>query len=356
MTKRGGNTEQDPEGWTCIRCGIQNPDWTDTCRNCGAPRPFPSVRPVRTESRMTHAAIGPVREITTGNEVLPPVPAEYTTVEVYRPWSATELMANREKAPDPLQNSVPFLEYIEHVAKSFKCTYQDLDTLCSMCFPRGAWDMAKVSFGPELEQVRQAYGAQRVPYEETLQSGATFLNGLTKWANQRIRENPVSLSDIRQKPQQTVELFYGELQTAFRHMGHNLAEQGMITYFSDCFVKGLRAQIRDGLESSLPDWRVATPMTLLQKAKGVESNLALKQSTAKVRLTEVAEAPPAPRRGACFNCGEEGHYRNDCPQPQKPQHKQEGGNQGGGRGGRRQQVQTRPDSSDPAYAVAPAAR
>ena len=128
--------------------------------------------------------------------------------------------------------------------------------------------------------------------------------------------------------------------TAFQGSPESTRDQQAITAFLGAIPRKLAREVERTPPTSLEAVR--------REAERQEKLLREDEKTAETQVSAVQPASP-PLRGACYLCGEQGHFRRDCPHRRRPTH---------GRPPARtphQPLRPRPGMTPPAYAMPPQA-
>ena len=128
--------------------------------------------------------------------------------------------------------------------------------------------------------------------------------------------------------------------TAFQGSPESTRDQQAITAFLGAIPRKLAREVERTPPTSLEAVR--------REAERQEKLLREDEETAKPQVSAVQPAS-LPLRGACYLCGEQGHFKRDCPRRRRPTHSRPPGR------APRQPLPPLPGMTPPAYAMPPQA-
>ncbi|KAG9463126.1 hypothetical protein GDO78_022353 [Eleutherodactylus coqui] len=188
-----------PEGWTCPKCGQQNPDWREFCVACGGPRPPPPANLYPLVSKIhVHQGRGDI---------------EHHAYEQYRPWTPAELLAMCNTLPDPRTVPSTFLRKLDSVQTAYKATWADLGSLLE-------------TKGREvLKNQILAKAPGNVPRDKTTKgSGEEFIEAIEPWVKEQQDIQTDNFMTQAQETKQTVADYATALEQLWLDYGYEVGD------------------------------------------------------------------------------------------------------------------------------------
>ncbi|XP_078518138.1 uncharacterized protein LOC144782663 [Lissotriton helveticus] len=264
---------------------------------------------------------------------------------VHVPWSRQVIVSFTNDFPKLREKPVDWYRQVERFVKVQKCLWKDLDGFFDIVVPVDLWTECKIAIAwPSEEYPRDSKTGE--PSKEVMKKYDQVIQHL----KQKVPAKETDWTKIdrtTQERDETVHSFYERLLQVFKtYSGIDNIEMKDMTHFIYRFVNGLRPEICQWIKDNKICWQSKKMDEVLRYAKYCEDEMADKRKAlkekvmwAQVKLAEQQEKQlnkmnkntqnqgsggggkpkvkmsreEAKKKFPCHQCGEIGHWRDECP-------------------------------------------
>ncbi|XP_066430673.1 uncharacterized protein [Eleutherodactylus coqui] len=149
------------------------------------------------------------------------------------------------------------------------------------------------------------------------------LIGIVQDADNDTLYEQTALTMCKQEKNETVECYFGRLETKARDMGLTLrTDEVYYPMMCEAFMQGIGPSLADKIEACTPDWQQAKPRDLYKKAVGFAMDEKRPAVAVKYYSNQGGKVQPQDKSKnktrKCYNCGKVGHLAKHCRCPKKP--------------------------------------
>lgn len=299
------------------------------------------------------------------------------TMEIFRPWTSSELakIASRCGDPNPSKQGIEaFMRELRMVCGSYSPNSTDMRQLLSLVLQERDevfinWYNLHGGVVTVAEPLGEApailWPNLNAQPNNTPEFRANLLNVLERYLRTKYPKQTIwpKINAVKQEDNETVDSYLQRLRKAVAEYS-GLEPQPAEALLPSLFVGGLNSKVQDKLKTHTPDWSSKTLDALVQLSKHYQQMIQEKAAKSKKRgitvsLADVMMAQPqfpqqmvkrTPQNSPCAICGKLGHWAKDCrSQPQRGRGRGRGGYKGGVQRGGFQYKQTAPEVPPPAF-------
>ncbi|XP_078535032.1 uncharacterized protein LOC144821684 [Lissotriton helveticus] len=267
---------------------------------------------------------------------------------VHVPWSRQDIVSFTNDFPKLREKPVDWYRQVERFVKVQKCLWKDLDGFFDIVVPVDLWTQCKINIDwPSEEYPRNKETGE--PSKEVMRKYEQVIQHLKEKVPAK-ETDWTKIDRTTQERDETVHSFYERLLQVFKtYSGIDNIDLKDMTHFIYRFVNGLRPEICQWIKDNKICWHTKKMDEVLRYAKYCEDEMAEKKKAlkekvmwAQVKLAEQQEkqlsnmvknaenkspgggggGKPRPKfsreeamkKFPCHQCGEIGHWRNECPQ------------------------------------------